>query len=838
MSFKYLKKPKNRKKWFDWRASKPLFIIGVLLLIAILLSFFVASITWNSNAYYNLDGASPTDSTGVYDGANIGTIATGLTGIINNAFNFTAGYVNTTLPVAITGNDTYTISLWFKTNVSNQEMILASTTGANYDYFRFSGTSGKIAFPNTANETTLGYANNSWFHYVETKDVNRRVLYINGEVKLNTTYSQTITGHWIIGARNDLAQSFKGLIDEVGFWDRVLDSTEVSELYNSGTGLPYPGGSSVIGIIDLSNPIDDAVLSAVGANFTAYFNLSTGIYNWTNATYNIWNTNGSLFNSTFVTLPESNNTNYTQFIDDFTIGSYKWNIYGCYGNTTFSNCSWAASNYTYKVGATFSNVSYTDVVYETSTQYFNGTLKLVPGTELYDVKIVYNGTEHSGSFTEMGNNTFLAYSTIDINELESTTSQNKSFFFKLIYSVGAGSFLYENTTSYNQSVSSISLFGCSALNQNVTLNFTSASEENLTSIDTFNFLGTFEYWLGSGNVRKNISINNLSINSAALCIKPMELTYKSDAIIQYEQENYVKRNYYLYNASLNNLTQNITLYLLDSTQATAFIVSVKDGSQLPITDALVYVQRYYPGTGMFQTVSMAKTDGSGNTVIYFEAETEDYRIIVIKNGIVLYTSPIQKVYCSATPCTLPIQTESAGVSGWTRVGNLSNLIYTGPSYDKTTNLITYTYIDTSGTTHYGRLYVYQIENSIGKQTICDVNSTSNAATLTCNVAGYNGTIYAEAYISRSPETEILVWGVSFLVNTLKGIMGVEGLFWGLMITMILGIAGALIGGIPGGIIGVVLGLIASAWFGIATFGAVTIFGIIILGVVIIWLLKS
>jgi len=33
---------------------------------------------------------------------------------------------------------------------------------------------------------------------------------------------------------------FDGLIDEVGIWSRALNSTEVSELYNSGSGLAYP----------------------------------------------------------------------------------------------------------------------------------------------------------------------------------------------------------------------------------------------------------------------------------------------------------------------------------------------------------------------------------------------------------------------------------------------------------------------------------------------------------------------------------------------------------------------------------------------------------------------
>ena len=37
---------------------------------------------------------------------------------------------------------------------------------------------------------------------------------------------------------------FDGLVDEVGFWKRVLTSQERTDLYNSGSGLEYPFGSS------------------------------------------------------------------------------------------------------------------------------------------------------------------------------------------------------------------------------------------------------------------------------------------------------------------------------------------------------------------------------------------------------------------------------------------------------------------------------------------------------------------------------------------------------------------------------------------------------------------
>src|SRR5262245_16961143 len=43
-----------------------------------------------------------------------------------------------------------------------------------------------------------------------------------------------------IGARSSSSQYWDGLIDEVGFWKRVLTSDERTQLYNGGAGFAYP----------------------------------------------------------------------------------------------------------------------------------------------------------------------------------------------------------------------------------------------------------------------------------------------------------------------------------------------------------------------------------------------------------------------------------------------------------------------------------------------------------------------------------------------------------------------------------------------------------------------
>jgi hypothetical protein len=269
--------------------------------------------------------------------------------------------------------------------------------------------------------------------------------------------------------------------------------------------------------------------------------------------------------------------------------------------------------------------------------------------------------------------------------------------------------------------------------------------------------------------------------------------------------------------------------------STSFIITVKEANQHEVDGALLYAQRYYPGTGQWETVAMGITDIAGTAPLQFESETEDYRILVIKNNVVLYTSPMQKMYCTSTPCTLALQIASNPIATWIPVGNLSNMIYT-LTFNQTTKLITYQYVDTSGTTSYGRLWVYKIDAANGKQTVCNINSTSNAAILNCNVTNQTGTVYAEAYISRSPE--VLGSWIQVIIDNARSTFGMEGLLWAGLIILTLAIIGISVGGVPVGIVFTLLGFIVMGLLGIASFGAVLIGGIVIVGMIILWIIKQ
>lgn len=829
------------------KQGKVFFIALMIIIIPILMinlvnAEFVGNMSKNLVSYYSFEETTGNMLDGAWKNNLIGyNLTIGETGVIGKAisFNKTSYAINSTTSNLPSGNVAKTMNIWVYPKENQFTMFGGFGTATIGQDFQIGMWNGHIAIFGYGSDwdTNVALPLNVWSMITVTSDTTTTKIYRNGTLVATGAYSwNTATNLIELGAEvSSNNYKFNGTIDEFGIWNYTMNATEANSLWNNGNGLAYSTPVAYNINITLVSPLNVSTLSTTSNNFTTNFNITgTNLnYTWRNATYYIYSFNKSIFNSTTVSLL-TNNTINTLFIDDFTLGSYSWNVYGCYSNNTYSNCSWSNNgNFTFSVGASISNLNYSSNVYETSNQVIFTNLQLLAGTNLYDAKIVYNGTQTKAILTNLGSNLYQILANFDTPTVNSSV-ENKSFYFNLIYSISPGVFLYENTTTYTQSVSMINLSKCtSAVNK--TANFTLYDEENQTILLAWNFLGTFDYWLGSGTTFKTYSISDLNINSAALCINPNNLIYKSNAIIQYEKTGYVKRNYYLVNNTLNNISQNINLFLLTTAQSTSFIVTVRDANQLPVTDAYIYIQRYYPGTGTYQTIAMSKTDASGNTVSGFEAETEDYRIMVMKDGVIIYTSPVQKIYCSSTPCTLPIQTGGSSIITWTRIGNLSNFIYS-LVYDNSTKTWSYTYVDTSGTTHYGRLYVYQINSAKGKITICNVSSTSNAATLVCNVSSYEGNVYAEGYISRSPE--IMVWIDSVIIAGLKQIMGMEGLFWGFIVISILAIAGVLMAGIPGGIIGVIISMIAVTWLGIASFGAVTLWGVIILGIFIIWIIKN
>ena len=92
--------------------------------------------------------------------------------------------------------------------------------------------------------------NTAWHQYSFTASGTNFALYIDGSLISNTgwtlqTPSYNYTGTQIgsfyrSSGTPGYVEYFSGLEDEVGFWTRLLSSSEITSLYNSGSGRQYP----------------------------------------------------------------------------------------------------------------------------------------------------------------------------------------------------------------------------------------------------------------------------------------------------------------------------------------------------------------------------------------------------------------------------------------------------------------------------------------------------------------------------------------------------------------------------------------------------------------------
>jgi hypothetical protein len=219
-------------------------------------------------SYWRMDEASGNalDAHGSNTLTDVATVGS-TTGKINNARDFEFSnaeffWCADTADLS-TGDIDFTIAAWVNAeafggnrviaakylggSANNREWQLWYINGSARFELRVSpdGAAGSVV---TRQATTLGApSTGTWYHIVAWHDSVNNLLGIavNGgaaDTSAHTTGVFTGDAAFSIGegSSSSVGTSWDGLIDEVGFWKRVLTSQERTDLYNSGNGLAYP----------------------------------------------------------------------------------------------------------------------------------------------------------------------------------------------------------------------------------------------------------------------------------------------------------------------------------------------------------------------------------------------------------------------------------------------------------------------------------------------------------------------------------------------------------------------------------------------------------------------
>jgi len=204
-------------------------------------------------AYWNGEEASgdAIDQVGSADGVCT-SITYQVAGIVDYGYGFSeASDVITVGDVAALELTTFSASIWAKVPGDWKALISCADNPATDDGWGIRYNNNRPEFEimtPTAGQVianAVDLTDNAFHHIVVTYDKVTMLIYIDGakqtdEQALSTTISYVGTS-FMIGDFYDEGNNFgTGPLDEIGIWNRALNQTEVTELYNSGAGITYP----------------------------------------------------------------------------------------------------------------------------------------------------------------------------------------------------------------------------------------------------------------------------------------------------------------------------------------------------------------------------------------------------------------------------------------------------------------------------------------------------------------------------------------------------------------------------------------------------------------------
>ena len=166
-------------------------------------------------------------------------------GIVGKSYYFDgADYLKSSRNVGFSGNSPRSVSAWAKRTAENSDkfILYSGTWSSDNKYTFWYYSSLRVDFHGTSHNTSFVMPINEWVHIVATYDGSISRAYINGVPASTPSYTKvinTLNTPMEIGGEESRGRNWTGYIDQVAVWNRVLTESEISQLYNSGNGLPY-----------------------------------------------------------------------------------------------------------------------------------------------------------------------------------------------------------------------------------------------------------------------------------------------------------------------------------------------------------------------------------------------------------------------------------------------------------------------------------------------------------------------------------------------------------------------------------------------------------------------
>jgi len=494
-----------------------------------------------------------------------------------------------------------------------------------------------------------------------------------------------------------------------------------------------------------------------------------------------------------------------------------------YGNTANASIDWIASiEFTAETYENFTvetaledftiNASYNSSSWSSSAIYFN-----------------YNGTIYTPTTTGTGDDIY-AYYQLSIPTINETTNKTFNWLWNLTNSSGT----YEITsTPHIQEVGVVTFALCNYSIDNPQLVFNTFSTTEPSTPVPATFASAWDIQDDSGgSVILNRSYEDTTeANSTwAFCIEPNNTAYTVSVDITVDATGYTPTSHYIVDTDVSTVGENISLYLLNDSEATLTQIIVRDQDNQPVQDAYTYIQRYDQGSDTYYGVGMTKSDNTGSDLAYLLWYTQWYNFVVVVDGEVELIEGPKKM--SETPLILRI-----GDTAGNAYEKFRDIVY-GLSYNNITKNFVLSFTHTSGEVSSACLRTIK-RNLTNDYTICHTCESSNSATIYCNVGAWgNGTFISSFYATGSPA----YWIDELYISegngdTLYEMIGNDNGTG--MAIMLAGIIFSLFLITPAlGILGAMLGMLGAVTLGFQPFDAVALIGIVIVGVAMMWAVQK
>ncbi len=420
-----------------------------------------------------------------------------------------------------------------------------------------------------------------------------------------------------IGKGIGAATESDALIDNLFMTTTEWVADNVTTAYNSGAGVLY---------IPVSETVGEMSVSLLTPATAAKSNIQREV------TYNATATNSSIsscdlysnFTGSYIlnetnSTPILNNSINTFDLNNFTnFGYYSWNV----------TCSDLDGNIGTGTGFTFTNeLNYSYVFPETSLEFtevtttftINTTIDLTTSAGFY-----YNGSLLDSTKTQVDDT--------DVYSVTYTTPKGNGTQLQAdwIYNVtGAGGISLQNV-SFNQTLTGIFIDNCSIYAQEA-INFTMMRDDTDTLIDA-SMDGYFKIWIEAAGSFRDFNLSWGNGKNHSICIFPSTGSYNVFGQLEYSTTTaeFAEKTYYLTNATLDNTTEYINLYLTPNSTSVTF--SVDDENDDSVSDVYIHILKYDLATNSHVTNSIIRTGENGEAIGEIVLTTQWYKFLLVLNG--------------------------------------------------------------------------------------------------------------------------------------------------------------------------------------------------------------